>query len=51
VLEIVKAVTKEKEILGFDAVELSPIPGFFAPNYLAAKLIYKILGTIFEKTL
>jgi agmatinase len=49
VLEIVKEVAKEKEILGFDVVELSPIPGFFAPNYLAAKLIYKILGIIFDR--
>jgi len=51
ILEIVKEVSKEKEILGFDLVELSPIPGFFAPNYLAAKLISKILGIIFEKDL
>jgi agmatinase len=51
ILEIVKEVSKEKEILGFDLVELSPIPGFFAPNYLAAKLISKILGIIFEKNL
>jgi len=50
-LEIIKKIAKEKEILGFDVVELSPIPGFFSPNYLAAKLIYKILGIIFEKTL
>jgi len=51
ILEIVKEVSKEKEILGFDVVELSPIPGFFAPNYLAAKLISKILGITFEKNL
>jgi agmatinase len=49
ILDVVKAVAKEKEILGFDVVELSPIPGFFAPNYLAAKLISKILGIIFDK--
>jgi agmatinase len=51
VLEIVKKIAKEKEILGFDVAELSPIPGFFAPNYLAAKLISKILTIIFEKNL
>jgi agmatinase len=51
VLEIVKEIAKEKEIVGFDVVELSPIPGFFAPNYLAAKLISKILAIIFEKNL
>jgi len=49
ILEIVKEVAKEKEILGFDVVELSPIPGLFYPNYLAAKLISKILGIVFEK--
>jgi len=51
ILEIVKEIKKEKEILGLDVVELSPIPGFFAPNYLASKLISKILGIIFEKEL
>jgi agmatinase len=51
VLEIVKEIAKKKEILGFDVVELSPIPGFFAPNYLTAKLISKILAIIFEKNL
>jgi agmatinase len=51
VLEIVKEIAKKKEIVGFDVVELSPIPGFFAPNYLAAKLISKILAIIFEKNL
>ena len=50
-LEIIKEIAKEKEILGFDVVELSPIPGFFAPNYLAAKLISKVLGIVFEKEL
>ena len=49
VLEIIKEIAKEKEILGFDVVEFSPIPGFFAPNYLAAKLISKILTIVFEK--
>ncbi len=51
VLEIIKKIAKKKEILGFDVVELSPISGFFAPNYLAAKLISKILTIVFEKNL
>jgi agmatinase len=30
-----------------DIVELSPIPGMIAPNFLAAKLIYKLLTYTF----
>ena len=48
IVDIVKEVATEKEILGFDVVELSPIPGFFAPNYLAAKLVYKVFGLILK---
>jgi agmatinase len=51
ILEIIKELAKEREILGFDVVELSPIPAFFSPNYLTAKLISKVLGIIFEKNL
>ncbi len=46
VLEIVKEVSKEKEIVGMDLVELCPIPGIFSPNFVAAKLIFKILGIL-----
>jgi len=31
-------------IRGFDIVELSPIPGMVAPEFLAAKLTYRIMG-------
>lgn len=34
----------EKEVLGFDIVELAPIEGLRAPNFLAAKLYYKMLS-------
>ena len=30
----------------FDVVELAPIPGLIAPDFLTAKLIYKILSYI-----
>lgn len=32
------------EIVGFDVVELLPLPGNIAPDFLAAKLIYKMLA-------
>ena len=38
---------REKTVVGFDVVELAPIPGLIAPDFLAAKLIYRFLGSIF----
>ncbi|MGC8916804.1 MAG: agmatinase [Thermoanaerobaculum sp.] len=46
-LEILRAVAKVKRIVAFDVVELAPIPGFVAPDFLAAKLTYKILNYVF----
>jgi len=49
VLDILRAVAKNKKIIGADFVELAPIKNFHAPDFLVAKLIYKILGYIFNK--
>lgn len=46
VLDIFKAVAKDKNIVGFDLVELAPIKGLHHPDYTAAKLIYKLMGYI-----
>jgi agmatinase len=46
VLDIFKAVAKDKNIVGFDFVELAPIKGLSHPDYTAAKLIYKLMGYI-----
>jgi agmatinase len=46
--EIIKGIVSERKVLGMDFVELNPIPGFIAPNYLAAKLIYLTLGYTFK---
>jgi agmatinase len=48
-LELLKKVADDKNIVGFDCVELCPIPGLVAPDFLAAKLIYKIMGYIVYK--
>jgi len=45
-LELLEAVAKEKKIIGADLVELSPIPGLIFPDFLAAKLAYKIINCI-----
>lgn len=43
-LEVIKAVASHRKIVGADIVELSPIPGISAPDFLAAKLAYKLIG-------
>lgn len=40
-----KAISK-KRVVGFDVVELCPLPGNIAPDFLSAKLVYKIMGYI-----
>lgn len=47
-LKILKAVAKHKKIVGLDVVELCPQESNAAPDYLAAKLIYKTLSYIFK---
>ncbi|MBU4376667.1 MAG: agmatinase [Candidatus Omnitrophica bacterium] len=46
-LDILKMVAQNKEIVGFDIVELAPIEGDIAPDFLTSKLIYRLLGYTF----
>jgi agmatinase len=48
ILRIVRHVAETRHIVGFDVVELFPIPGLIAPDFLAAKLVYKVLGYRFK---
>lgn len=48
VMELLKRVIQKKQIVGCDVVELCPIAGFHAPDFLAAKLVYKILSYVKE---
>ena len=48
-VDVVKELAKTKRFVGMDFTELSPIPGLIAPDYLAAKLIYLAIGSIFIK--
>ena len=43
-LTLLRRVIERRTVVGCDIVELSPIPGNVAPNFLCAKLIYKILS-------
>lgn len=43
-VQFLKEVIKARNLVGFDVVELAPRRGFPFPDFLAAKLIYKILN-------
>ena len=44
VITYLNLVFKKKNVVGFDIVELAPIAGLKAPQFLAAKLYYKLLS-------
>jgi agmatinase len=46
VLRLLKSVSRSCKIRGFDVVELAPLPGMIAPDFMAAKLIYRFMGYI-----
>lgn len=48
-IKLLSRVIDEKNVVGFDVVELCPIPGNITSDFFAAKLVFKILGRIFNK--
>lgn len=46
VTSLIRAVAERCAIRGFDVVELAPLPGMVAPDFLAARLVYRIMGYI-----
>jgi agmatinase len=44
VLKLLRRVFRERNVVAADVVELAPIPGLHAPDFLVAKLVYKIIG-------
>jgi agmatinase len=49
ILALLRATIERKTVVACDVVELSPLPGMMAPNFLCAKLVYKILSYRFSK--
>ena len=43
-LRFLRRVFRERTVLAADVVELAPIPGLHAPDFLVAKLVYKLIG-------
>ena len=48
-LSLLRKVIEQRDVVAWDIVELSPIGGNVAPNFLCAKLIYKMLAYRFGK--
>jgi agmatinase len=46
VLDIIRAVSETRNIVGFDAVELAPVPHSTASDYTVARLIYRVMGYV-----
>ncbi len=44
VLSLLKQVAERKRIVGFDVVELCPMPGSHSSAFTTAKLVYKMIG-------
>jgi agmatinase len=49
-LRYLKRVFEEKVVVGMDIVEFAPIPSLKAPDFLVAKLYYKLLSYKFQKS-
>ncbi len=47
-IDFLRLLSQHKKIVSFDLVELSPQPGNIAPDFLAAKLTYRIMGYVAE---
>jgi len=48
-LALLRKTIEKRKVVGCDLVELAPMPGNVAPNFLCAKLVYKILSYRFGK--
>jgi agmatinase len=42
--DLLAAVAAKKKIVGFDVLELAPLPGHVASDFLAARLTYRMIG-------
>jgi agmatinase len=43
-MALLRRVFAEKNVVAADVVELAPLPGIVAPDFLVAKLVYKMIG-------
>ena len=50
-LRFLKRVFAERDVIAADVVELAPTPGLYAPDFLVAKLVSKIIRSRFPRRL
>ncbi len=50
-LKFLKRVYLERNVVAADVVELAPTPGLHAPDFLVAKLVYKLISYRFQERL
>lgn len=43
-LQLLERVFRERNVVSADVVELAPVPGLHAPDFVAAKLVYKLVA-------
>ena len=48
-LTFLRKLAEQKKVVGFDVMEFMPLQGVHAPDFTAAKLIYKLIGAFFSK--
>jgi agmatinase len=49
IFKILASIIEERNVIGFDVVELSPIKDLIAPDYTVARFIYNLFGMITRK--
>jgi agmatinase len=47
IMHFLRDVARERNVVGFDVVELCPSPGNKCPDFIAAKVIYQLLSYVF----
>jgi len=45
-LSLFESVARQRRIIGFDLMELAPLPGFHCYDFAAALLVYKLMGKL-----
>ena len=49
-VDLLRAVSDRSRIVGFDVVELAPLPGHVASDFLAARLVYRLAGLALSRS-
>jgi len=47
---LLRRIAARRQLVGCDVTELSPIPGFIAPDFLAARLVLKVISYAFHRS-